>query len=160
VWSFYEDPRTESFLACAAGYFMPGPESPPGEHLERLMAALRRGPPHLLVLDGLEVVQAEGGAGRAHGELHDVLLRPLLCSIARGLGRARALVASRFALADLSAWEGSGLFTIRLDSLSEHEAALAWRRWGVQGDSGVLRGLFARIGGHALSVAMVGSYVG
>ncbi|HTN83813.1 MAG TPA: helix-turn-helix domain-containing protein, partial [Sorangium sp.] len=79
VWSFYDDPRTEAFLDQAAAYFAQGegaaPRAPaaPGEQLARLRGALGQGPPHLLVLDGLEAVQAEGGAGRAHGELHDAL---------------------------------------------------------------------------------------
>ncbi|WP_437738077.1 helix-turn-helix domain-containing protein [Sorangium sp. So ce1335] len=173
VWSFYDDPRTEAFLDQAAAYFAPragapgapAPPAPasPGEQLARLKEALGQGPPHLLVLDGLEAVQAEGGGGRAHGELRDALLRRLLCAIAAGLGGARALVTSRFELADLAAWDdgdGGGLAAIRPASLSPDDAASLLRRWGIRGDDGALRGLFERTGGHALSVAVVGSYVG
>ncbi|WP_437978748.1 helix-turn-helix transcriptional regulator [Sorangium sp. So ce295] len=170
VWSFYDDPRTEAFLDQAAAYFAPGagasgpaaprPQAAPGEQLARLKEALGQGPPHLLVLDGLETVQAEGGAGRAHGELHDALLRRLLCAIASGLGGARALVTSRFALADLSAWAEGGLATIRPEPLCEGDAASLLRRWGIRGDDGALEALFETTGGHALSVAVVGSYVG
>ncbi|WP_437910395.1 helix-turn-helix domain-containing protein [Sorangium sp. So ce327] len=170
VWSFYDDPRTEAFLDQAAAYFAPGagasgpaaprPQAAPGEQLARLKEALGQGPPHLLVLDGLETVQAEGGAGRAHGELHDALLRRLLCAIASGLGGARALVTSRFALADLSAWAEGGLATIRPEPLCEGDAASLLRRWGIRGDDGALGALFETTGGHALSVAVVGSYVG
>ncbi|WP_438044300.1 helix-turn-helix domain-containing protein [Sorangium sp. So ce128] len=170
VWSFYDDPRTEAFLDQAAAYFAPGagasgpaaprPQAAPGEQLARLKAALGQGPPHLLVLDGLETVQAEGGAGRAHGELHDALLRRLLCAIASGLGGARALVTSRFELADLSAWAEGGLATIRPEPLCEGDAASLLRRWGIRGDDGALGALLETTGGHALSVAVVGSYVG
>ncbi|WP_437948287.1 helix-turn-helix transcriptional regulator [Sorangium sp. So ce296] len=170
VWSFYDDPRTEAFLDQAAAYFAPGPgasgaaapraPAPPGEQLARLKEALGQGPPHLLVLDGLETVQAEGGAGRAHGELHDALLRRLLCAIAAGLGGARALVTSRFELADLAAWADGGLATIRPEPLGEGDAASLLRRWGIRGDGDALRALFEQTGGHALSVAVVGSYVG
>ncbi|WP_437554385.1 helix-turn-helix domain-containing protein [Sorangium sp. So ce367] len=170
VWSFYDDPRSEAFLDQAAAYFAPGagasglaaprPQAAPGEQLARLKEALGQGPPHLLVLDGLETVQAEGGAGRAHGELHDALLRRLLCAIASGLGGARALVTSRFALADLSAWAEGGLATIRPEPLCEGDAASLLRRWGIRGDDGALGALFETTGGHALSVAVVGSYVG
>ncbi|MGK3993759.1 helix-turn-helix domain-containing protein [Sorangium sp. So ce1024] len=170
VWSFYDDPRTEAFLDQAAAYFAPGagasgmPAPAPGEQLARLKDALGQGPPHLLVLDGLETVQAEGGAGRAHGELHDALLRRLLCAIAAGLGGARALVTSRFELADLAAWDdggpGGGFAAIRPASLSPDDAASLLRRWGLRGDDGALQALFERTGGHALSVAVVGSYVG
>ncbi|WP_437987243.1 helix-turn-helix domain-containing protein [Sorangium sp. So ce117] len=170
VWSFYDDPRTEAFLDQAAAYFAPGagasgpaaprPQAAPGEQLARLKEALGQGPPHLLVLDGIETVQAEGGAGRAHGELHDALLRRLLCAIASGLGGARALVTSRFELADLSAWAEGGLATIRPEPLCEGDAASLLRRWGIRGDDGALGALFETTGGHALSVAVVGSYVG
>ncbi|WP_437291679.1 helix-turn-helix domain-containing protein [Sorangium sp. So ce406] len=170
VWSFYDDPRTEAFLDQAAAYFAPGaggsgtsaPPAPasPGEQLARLRAALGQGPPHLLVLDGLETVQADGSAGRAHGELRDALLRRLLCAIAAGLGGARALVTSRFELADLAAWADGGLAAIRPASLSPDDAASLLRRWGIRGDDGALRALLDRTGGHALSVAVVGSYVG
>ncbi|WP_437581316.1 helix-turn-helix domain-containing protein [Sorangium sp. So ce887] len=166
VWSFYDDPRTEAFLDQAAVYFAPGPgaaprpPAAPGEQLARLKEALGQGPPHLLVLDGLETVQAEGGAGRAHGELHDALVRRLLCALAAGLGGARALVTSRFELADLAAWAEGGLSTIRPESLGEGDAASLMRRWGIQSDDDALRALFESTGGHALSVAVVGSYVG
>ncbi|WP_437616670.1 AAA family ATPase [Sorangium sp. So ce834] len=170
VWSFYDDPRTEAFLEQAAAYFAPGPgasgaaapraPAAPGERLARLKEALGQGPPHLLVLDGLETVQAEGGAGRAHGELHDALLRRLLCALAAGLGGARALVTSRFELADLAAWADGGLATIRPEPLGEGDAASLLRRWGIRGDGEALRALFEQTGGHALSVAVVGSYVG
>jgi transcriptional regulator with XRE-family HTH domain/tetratricopeptide (TPR) repeat protein len=159
VWSFYDDGRTEGFLAQAVRYFA-GVETEPGERLDRLQDALRAGPPHLVVLDGLETVQAEGGGGRAHGEIEDPLLRRLLCALARGLGGARALVTSRFELADLGPWAGAGAETIRLSALSEAEAARLLRQWGVVGDDAALGRLGAGAGGHALSLAVMGSYVG
>ncbi len=160
VWSFYEDPRAEGFLARALHYFTRGGEAVPGERLERLQEVLGEGPGHLLVLDGLEVVQSDGSDGRARGEFLDPSLRRLLAAVARGLGGARALVTSRFELADLGAWEASGLKTVRLSALPEAEGVELLRRWGLRGEGEALRALFAGTGGHALSVAMVGSYVG
>lgn len=166
IWSFYDDPRTEAFLDQAARYFAPDegaaapPPIPPGERLPRLQEALRKGPPHLLLLDGLETVQAEGGGGRAHGELGDALLRRLLCAVARGLGNTRMLVTSRFELADLTSWSGEGIQTIRPGSLSPEDATGLLRRWGIRGEDPALLELSARTGGHALSIAMLGSYVG
>jgi transcriptional regulator with XRE-family HTH domain/tetratricopeptide (TPR) repeat protein len=159
VWSFYDDTRTEAFLAQAVRYFA-GVEAPPGERIDRLQEALRGGAPHLMVLDGLETVQAEGGGGRAQGELEDPLLRRLLCALARGLGGARALVTSRFELADLTPWAGQGAETIRLAALSDAEAVRLLQQWGVRGDDAALGRLGAGTGGHALSLAVMGSYVG
>jgi tetratricopeptide (TPR) repeat protein/transcriptional regulator with XRE-family HTH domain len=160
VWSFYEDPRIEGFLAQALRYFARVEEAAPGERLERLQAVLGGGPPHLLVLDGLEVVQSEGADGRSRGELVDPSLRRLLTALARGLGGARALMTSRFPLAGLDGWEGNGLRTIALAPLTEGEGVDLLRLWGLRGGSGALRELSASTGGHALSVSMIGSYVG
>ena len=160
VWSFYEEPRTEGFLAQALRYFARGVEAAPGERLERLQDALRAGPPHLLVLDGLERVQSPGDEGLAHGELRDPALRRLLAALARGLGAARVLVTSRFALTSLGAWEEQGVKTLSLDALPEAEGVELLRHWGLRGEAGRLADLVARTGGHALSVSMLGSYVG
>jgi transcriptional regulator with XRE-family HTH domain len=159
VWSFYDDPRTESFLAQATRYFA-GEEGPPGERISRLEDALRGGLAHLVVLDGLETVQDEGGGGRAHGELRDPLLRRLLCALARGLGRARALVTSRFSLSDLAPWADAGAEMLALPLLSTTESSRLLRQWGVRGDEAALGRLSSGAGGHALSVAVIGSYVG
>lgn len=160
VWSFYEDPRVEGFLAQALRYFAAGAEAAPGERLERLQEVLGGGPPHLLVLDGLEVMQSTGEDGRSRGELLDPSLRRLLTALARGLGGTRALMTSRFPLVDLSAWEGSGLRTVALAPLTEDEGVELLRLWGLRGSGGTLRELSTSTGGHALSVSMIGSYVG
>jgi len=159
VWSFYEDERTEAFLARAGKYFAQV-EARSGERLEKLEEALGKGPAHLLVLDGLEVVQARGDDGRAHGELQDPLLRRLLIGLARGLGNARVLVTSRFVLGDLLAWGDTGLRTIQLGPLAPNEAEKLLRAWGAQGDAQSLADVVAASGGHALSLAVTGSYVG
>lgn len=159
VWSFYEDERTEAFLARAVKYFT-RLECPPGERLEKLEEALAKGPAHCLVLDGLEVVQAQGDAARAHGELHDPLLRRLLISLARGLGAARALVTSRFVLGDLAAWADTGVRTVSLGPLPKSDAEKLLRSWGTRGDSSTLGALIDVSGGHALSLAVTGSFVG
>ena len=159
VWSFYEDERTEAFLAHAVQYFA-GKDVQAGERLERLLAALGSGPPHLVVLDGLETVQSAGGASRAHGELEDPLLRRLLVALARGLGAARALVTSRFFLGDLAAWADSGARTVKLGPLSPTDATRLLRSWGVGGDGEALARVVQASGGHALSLAVAGSYAG
>lgn len=163
VWSFFENPRTEELLSRALEYFAPGHAttrvsgSAAVEQLERTLALGSR---HIVVLDGLESVQSEGTPARAFGELNDPLLRRLLCAFARGLGQSRALVTSRFELTDVSAWEGRGVHTIRLRDLDDDDAAELLHQWGVAGDPATMADLVQRTGGHALSVAMIGSYVG
>ncbi|HEX2568889.1 MAG TPA: helix-turn-helix transcriptional regulator [Polyangia bacterium] len=158
VWSFYEDLRSESFLTQAADYFgVGGAGSHSGDRFEQLLGALRLGPPHLLVLDGLETIQAQGGGGRALGEVQDPFVRRLLWAAARGLGNTRILVTSRFELTDLAAWEGSGLLTLQLGELAPGEALQVLERWGIRRGA---EQLLEQTGGHPLSVAMMGSYVG
>ena len=160
VWSFYDDPRVEAFFEQALAYLAPGaPRGGPGERVDVLQAALRDGA-HLLVLDGLEIVQGTGTLESTYGHLEDPPLRRFFAGLARGLGRSRALVTSRFALTDLEAWEGTGLLTVRLDALSEVEGLALLERWGLGGARDEMTALLDRVRGHALSVAMIGSYAG
>jgi hypothetical protein len=163
AWSFYEDPHTDAFLRAAYVYFTGEKDAPAGGMLERLQLALSGDVPHVLILDGLERVQSEGGTHR-RGELEDQQLKRLVRALAGGLGSARALVTSRFPLVDLENWTGAGHRAIVLDDLELPVALDVLRAWGVKGDDAVLARLIEPldIGGlyHALSVAVLGSYLG
>src|SRR6185436_10003344 len=134
-------------------------EGSAGGRLERLERGLRDGHPHLIVLDGLERVQEDAGAGRVRGELSDHTLKLLLRALAAGLGRARALVTSRFPLVDLQDWTRNGYRDTRLDDLTPEAAVAVLRGWGVLGDDAALLAASAQVGHHALSVAVLGSYL-
>jgi tetratricopeptide (TPR) repeat protein len=131
--------------------------------LERLHLALSGDAPHVLVMDGLERVQSEGDRGR-RGELEDLQLKRLVRALANGVGNARALVTSRFPLVDLESWTGAGHRAIVLDDLELPVALDVLRAWGVKGDDVALARPIKplNIGGfyHALSVAVLGSYLG
>jgi tetratricopeptide (TPR) repeat protein len=163
VWSFYEDPHTDAFLRAAYTYFTGEKDAPAGGMLERLQLALSGDAPHVLVLDGLERVQSEGDRGR-RGELEDLQLKRLVRALAGGVGNARALVTSRFPLVDLENWTGAGHRAIALDDLELPVALDVLRAWGVKGDDAALARTIEplNIGGfyHALSVAVLGSYLG
>jgi len=83
----------------------------------------------------------------------------LLRSIASGLGRTRALVTSRFKLTDLEQWEGAGYRTHQLDELDKQSAVSVLQAWGVNGTEGELSVLAEKVGHHALSVSVLGSYL-
>ena len=159
VWSFYERPDADAFLRECNQLFLGEEEGPAGGRLERLQRGLRDGRPHLIVLDGLERVQEDAGGGRVRGELSDQTLKLLLRALAAGLGRARALVTSRFPLVDLQDWTNRGYRDTRLDDLSPEAAVAVLRGWGVVGDEAALRTAAAQVGYHALSVAVIGSYL-
>jgi hypothetical protein len=159
VWSFYEKPDADAFLRECNQLFLGEDEGPAGGRLERLERGLRDGRPHLIVLDGLERVQEDAGTGRVRGELSDQTLKLLLRALASGLGRARALVTSRFPLVDLQDWANRGYRDTRLDDLIPEAAVAVLRGWGVVGDEAALRAAAAQVGHHALSVAVLGSYL-
>jgi len=159
VWSFYEQPDADAFLRECNQLFLGEEEGPAGGRLERLERGLRDGRPHLIVLDGLERVQEDAGGGRVRGELSDHTLKLLLRTMAAGLGRARALVTSRYPLVDLQDWTNRGYRDTSLDDLSPEAAVAVLRGWGVVGNDEALRAAAAQVGNHALSVAVLGSYL-
>jgi hypothetical protein len=159
VWSFYEQPDADAFLRECNHLFLGEDEGPAGGRLGRLERGLRDGRPHLIVLDGLERVQEDAGGDRVRGELSDHSLKLLLRAMAAGLGRARALVTSRYPLVDLDSWTNRGYRHTSLDDLSPETAVAILRGWGVVGDDGALHAAAAQVGNHALSVAVLGSYL-
>jgi hypothetical protein len=159
VWSFYERPNVDEFLRECNQLFLGEEDGPSGGRLERLQRGLRDGRPHLVVLDGLERVQDDAGSGRVRGELSDQTLKLLLRAVAAGLGRARVLVTSRFPLVDLQDWSKRGYRDTRLDDLTSDAAVDVLRGWEVKGDEGALRAAAEQVGHHALSVAVLGSYL-
>ena len=159
VWSFYERPDADAFLRECNQLFLGEEEGPAGGRLERLQRGLRDGRPHLIVLDGLERVQEEAGSGQVRGELSDHTLKLLLRALAKGLGRTRALVTSRFPLVDLEDWSRCGYRDTRLEDLSPEAAVAVLRSWGVVGTEVALAAAAAQVGRHALSVAVIGSYL-
>ena len=160
VWSFYERSDTDAFFRECASLFLAEPDdAPSGGRLERLQRGLRDERPHLLILDGLERIQAESSGTRARGELEDQSLKLLLQAVASGLGRTRALITSRYPLPELNDWAGIGYVETNLDDLSVAEARSALRGWGVSGSNDQLDAVAEQVGRHALSVAVVGSYL-
>ncbi len=159
VWSFYEDPRAESFLEFAARSLI-DEEVPIGARVSSLSERLSDGQPRCLILDGLELMQSDGSDGRALGELLEPALRRVLLLLAQAKGASRAVITSRFALADLGAYEGEGLTTLALEPLPLESARALLRQWGLKDEPAALRRLWEHAGGHALSIAVLGSYIG
>ena len=162
VWSFYENPQTEAFLRDACNYFMGETPKETGGLLERLQHRFRNDAlPHLLILDGLELVQATGASGRPRGELEDPLMRRLLRWLVGGSGtRVKALITSRFPLPDLAAWEGRGFRSINLMDLELPAARAVLRRRSVKGSDAELDSLSNSVHCHALTIDVLGSYLG
>jgi tetratricopeptide (TPR) repeat protein len=161
VWSFYENPQTEAFLRSACVYFLRKVQKQTGGLLERLQQGFRADNlPHLLVLDGLELVQATGTTGRIRGTLEDPLMRRLLRWLAVGQGtKAKALITSRFSLPDLEDWKDHGFLSLELDDLDPIAARYILRKRGVKGDDTALDTLTESVHRHALTVDVLGLYL-
>src|SRR5690606_19455398 len=98
---------------------------------DALLDALDTAPPGLLVLDGLEVLQADGNDTHALGEPTDPLLRRLLRALVRGHGRWRVLVTTRLPLTDLQPWTDAGYHEVRLTPLANDDAVALLARWSL-----------------------------
>jgi tetratricopeptide (TPR) repeat protein len=161
VWSFYDNPQTEEFLRAACEYFLGEAPEESGGLIERLQNGLRAdGLPHLLILDGLELVQATGTTGRLRGELEAPLMKRFLRWLAAGSGtRTKALMTSRFPLPDLEDWCNRGFSPTALEDLDPTAARVLLRSRGVNGDDVVLDGLAESVHRHALTLDVLGLYL-
>jgi hypothetical protein len=165
VWSFYQEPDAGFFLSEAYRYFAgaaadPAPARGAGL-LHLLRDALAVGGPHLLVLDGLERVQRQEGDGPgAFGQVEDPLLRGLLTRLAEGVGKATALVTTRFPLTDLEPMLDRGYRHRDVEGLDRSAALDLLRRHGVRGDDDTLAGLLESYGAHALTLDHLGGLIG
>lgn len=163
VWSFYENNRTEEFLQRACEYFAGRVLDDALGRLHHLQQTLEDGRPHVLVLDGIELVQEarDGGAQRPRGSLTDPLLKRLLRAVAAGLGNTRVIITSRFPLPDLRDWEDDRRHRAEsLDALDAEAAVAVFEAWGVRGDRDALVAMASQCGFHALSVSVLAAYLG
>src|SRR3984957_2766162 len=165
VWSFYQEPAAGLFLREAYGYFArtTASESPArgAGLLHLLREALTVGGPHLLVLDGLERVQRQGGnEADGYGQVEDPLLKGLLTRIAEGVGQTAVLVTSRFPLTDLKPFQGGGYRYLDVGGLDRAAARALLGSRGVRRDEAALDALIDAYGAHALTLDHLGGLVG
>lgn len=161
VWSFYKKPQTEALLRAACEYFLGEAPKETGGLIERLQHGLRDDSrPHLLILDGLELIQATGRADRPRGALEDPLMKRFLRWLAAGRGtRTKMLITSRFPLLDLEDWRDQGFRSIDLEDLDAAAGRFVLRRRGVKGTDAELDALTESVRGHALTVDVLGLYL-
>jgi tetratricopeptide (TPR) repeat protein len=159
VWSFYDEPDANAFLQTAYTYFTGGrtADAKGAGWFHLLKEALSDGGRYVIVLDGLERVQRQQtDATGIYGEMEDPLLRGFLTRIAAGSGEAKAIITSRFPIADLEKWRGRGYTLIDVNPLEKESGRALLRAHGVQGDDGMLDMLMESYGGHALTLDLLG----
>ncbi len=151
VWSFYEQPDAGAMLNALCGNEMDRLRDPVGAALD----ALTRAPSGVVVLDGVEMLQSDGDASRARGELTDPSLRRFLRAVATTTSGARVLLTTRHPVADLAAWEGGGVRTLTLGPLGVDDGVALLRGAGVRASASVLQGAVVEHGAHALSLTVL-----
>lgn len=159
VWSFYEEPDPNAFLQAAYTYFSRGltADAHGAGWFSLLKDALADGGRYLLVLDGLERVQRTSTTVLGiFGEMEDPLLRGLLTRLAAGAGHTKAVITSRFPVADIERWRDRGYVSVPVSELGREPAHTLLRAHGVQGEPGDLDRLLEEYGRHALTLDLLG----
>lgn len=157
-WSFYDFPNTSDFLQAALDFFMVDRTTQVAT-VDGLLESLRNaGSRTLIVLDGLEKMQAPGEhEGLPRGSLEDIPLRQFILSIADGdAPLVKVLATSRFSLTDFSARRASGYQQLILDDLDQQSAADLLNRLGVRTSPIIVTRHF---GCHALTLDLLGRLV-
>jgi tetratricopeptide (TPR) repeat protein len=158
-WSFYSQGAAEGrqtsadpFIAWALGWFGdPDPDrGTPWDKGERL-AELVRKQRTLFVLDGLEPLQQP-----PEGRLKDPALQTLLRELARD-NPGLCVLTTRLAVDDLK--ELGGSVSKDLESLETQEGAEYLEHLGVKGTPEELRAVSREMGGHALALTLLGTYL-
>ncbi|MBN2593490.1 MAG: hypothetical protein JXA81_08285 [Sedimentisphaerales bacterium] len=123
----------------------------------RLLVEKLQSHPVLLVLDGLEPLQA-CSKDSGYGKLRDPALSILLKSLAiRNLGLV--VITSRFPVTELSVYQQTTCPVLKLHGLESCAATRLLQKLGVHGQSDELRLAAEEMGCHPLSLVLLGSSV-
>ncbi len=162
VWSFYDDPDTNAFLQTAVQYLTgDGGDRQGSGWFQALKQALDARPHTLLVLDGLERVQRTvTNSSGIYGELEDPLLKAFVTRLANSPGGAKAIITSRFPIADLEGRFAHGYDVIDVDELPTEAAISVLESHGVSGSAKSMESVLSHFGRHALTVDLLGAAIG
>jgi tetratricopeptide (TPR) repeat protein len=149
VFSFYEEPAADTLFAVLGSWI--GARAGAG-HLEVLDLLAQADATRLLVLDGLERVQSDGGSTEL-GEIESVPLRDLLMRAATGLlGLTRVLATTRFPITPIEREAPAGFVRIDIGPLGPDAALALAKMRGARGSDDDLRRMVGACAGHALLV--------
>jgi tetratricopeptide (TPR) repeat protein len=165
-WSAYSQGSGENrnadadtFMAKALGWFghdvVAKPITDPVER-GRTLARLIRRRRTLLVLDGLEPLQDLPEVN--DGRLKDRGLKALVEGLARE-NPGLVVITSRQELPELAGFARPKVINDALENLSEEAGAGLLKHLGVHGREKELRDAVREVGGHALSVSLLGTYL-
>ena len=167
-WSFYSQGMrdrgvmtVDSFIASALTFFgdavMARSTAAPwdkGARLAHLIAAKRT----LLVLDGLEPLQNPPGIMSMVGEINDLAMKALLLGLAQH-NPGLCIITTRERVADLANFQQTTAPIWELKDLSTEAGNMLLKAFGVIGSEHELNTLVKDIGGHALTLNLIGRYL-
>lgn len=162
--SFYRHGRRED-SAGARGFLIEAlkqlnihhDDNAPDEQLGRLLAEAAAQEPTVLVLDGIEPLQAHDGAEKT-GRLRDAGLATLLEELARHPGQAQCLASSRRGIADAGIREADAFHEQPLDVLSPPDALALLRYRGLIGTDAELASVAERCGHQPLALVLAAEF--
>jgi tetratricopeptide (TPR) repeat protein len=156
-WSFYADPSADHWADALLAWVQKtfgtrvSGISKPAEAVLSLLRVM----PLLLVLDGLEVVQASPG-GEGFGRLLDGTMREVLCGICQLRPAGVVVLTSRFPFADLETFDGDSARMLDMPPLTPAEGSVlladAGGAWLADADR---RALVRAVDGHALATRVL-----
>lgn len=163
-WSFYSQgtaadrvASADEFIDAALRWFGdPDPTQGSAWNKGERLARLVKGQRTLLVLDGLEPLQAP--PGDKEGQLKDQALQALLRELA-AQNPGLCLVTTRYPVAGLEPSLGACIQQIDLEHLAPAAGAELLRSLGVQGGTQELEQAAQEFGGHSLALLLLGSYL-
>ena len=176
IFSFYDVPNEDSFFVELVGWLSrvasdcrptalatDGVEKISLAHVDQWLQNLAsRSERTLLVLDGLEKVQDDGRRSGMYGHILDGRLRNLLLDIAEGrFGRLAVVVTTRFDLYDPAAARVPYYRCSYIENLAVETCVKLLRARHVkEPDDELLKRLAIDHGCHALTVDLIGGYIG
>ncbi|MFH2054569.1 MAG: hypothetical protein ABIJ61_01310, partial [bacterium] len=162
VFSFYDVPNPDSFFGILQACLQNRPydESAKLPSYHQVLIELEKAGNCLLVLDGLEKVQDDGARGGVFGQIQDKRLSDLVLRLAEGyMPGVRAIITTRFAIAELEERIPPHYSFIPIEEISEETGIKLLRKRGVTGPNTELARLVRECGRHAFSVDLVGGYI-
>ncbi len=163
-WSFYsqgsvanQSVAADFFIQAALAWFgETNPTKGSARDKGKRLANLIREAPTLLILDGLELLQA--GQAENQIEIRDPALRVLLEALA-GDNSGLALLSTSWPLANLTRFHGDNVRLLNLAPLSE-EAGIAFiKAQGLSGRDIELGQIYREFEGHPFALALASSFV-
>lgn len=158
-WSFYEKDSVDEFLETALLYVSNNrinlSDFPSTNARVNFLSAMLRAGSYLFVLDGLEVMQHQ--IGDEYGLIKSKDLAEFINYFAAGEHESFCLITSRIPILDLVDY-----ITYRhcdVERLSEFDGRNLLNKLGVKGNNEQLDLLVARWDGHALTLALLASYL-